>query len=329
LHHVATSGRYSDAVLEFARAALRGLSDTPRWLPCQYLYDARGSELFEAISRQPEYYPTRTEAGILERHARDIRDLTGPVTLIELGSGSSIKTSLLLSAYAAAGDGVRYVPVDVSKSALEGARQRIEREHPTVELDSITGRYEEAFPLLHRYSPAMVLFLGSTIGNFNNGESLAFWRRVARDLAPGDYFLLGVDLVKDPEVLNAAYNDSAGVTAEFTTNLFARMNRELDAGVDVSQLGHLARYNPDWQRMEIFTRFDAAQTVRIGPLGRTVAISAGEQVMIEISRKFVLDDLATYLDAFDLATRAVYTDDRDWFAVLLLQKGRRCAADTV
>ncbi len=307
-------------MLEFARAAAVGLTDTPRWLPCQYLYDARGSELFDRISEQPEYYPTNAEAEILERHADDICGRTGPATLIELGSGSSTKTSLLLSSYARASRSVRYVPVDVSASALEGARERIQREHPTVEVDPIVGRYEEAFPLFRRHSPAMVMFLGSTIGNLNNGESVAFWRRVARDLSAGDHFLLGVDLVKDPAVLNAAYNDAAGVTAQFTLNLFERMNRELNAGVEVRRLEHVARYSADWQRVEIFVRFESDQTVRIEPLGQKVPIAAGEQVMIEISRKFVLDDLAAYLHSFGLETRDVYTDERNWFGVLLLRK---------
>jgi L-histidine N-alpha-methyltransferase len=310
-----------EATLEFARAAAVGLTDTPRWLPCQYLYDARGSGLFEEITRQPEYYPTRTEARILERHAPDIRDATGRVTLIELGSGSSVKTSYLLSAYAEAHGEVTYVPVDVSASALEHAQERIGRLHPSVRVDGIVGRYEEALPQFRRHSPAMVLFLGSTIGNFNTGESLEFWRRVERELAPGDYVLLGADLVKDKAVLEAAYNDAAGVTATFTTNLFARMNRELGAGVDLAQVEHVARYDPDWQRVEIFVRFNEAQTVRIEPLDLSVDIGAGEMVMVEISRKFVLADLTQYLATLGLAVREVFTDERRWFGLLLLQKG--------
>ena len=308
-------------VLQFAHAAAVGLTDTPRWLPCQYLYDARGSALFEEITRQPEYYPTRSEARILERHAADIRDATGPVTLIELGSGSSVKTSYLLSAYAEANGEVTYVPVDVSASALEQARERIGRLHPSVRVGGIVGRYEDAFPQFQRHSPAMVAFLGSTIGNFNNGESLAFWRRLERELAPGDYFLLGADLVKDKAVLEAAYNDAAGVTASFTTNLFTRMNRELGSGVDMAQVEHVARYNEDWQRVEIFVRFNAAQTVRIEPLDLAVDIGAGEMVMVEISRKFVLADLTRYLATLGMAVREVFTDERRWFGLLLLQKG--------
>ncbi len=313
-------------MLEFARAAAVGLTDTPRWLPCQYLYDARGSGLFEEITRQPEYYPTRTEAAILERHAGEIRAATGPVSLLELGSGSSVKTSHLLSAYAEADGTVDYIPVDVSPSALDLARQRIMREHPTVRVSGIVGRYEESFTSFREHSPLMVLFLGSTIGNFNHGESQAFWRRVSDALTPGDYFLLGVDLVKEKGVLEAAYNDAAGVTAAFTNNLFARMNRELDAGIDLDQVEHVARYNEDWQRIEIFGRFRTAQSVRIAPLDLAVDIPAGDMVMIEISRKFVLDDAKRYLACFGLVTQRVLTDEREWFGLLLLCKEGREAA---
>jgi L-histidine N-alpha-methyltransferase len=308
-------------VLEFARAAAIGLTDTPRWLPCQYLYDARGSELFEEITRQPEYYPTRTEARILERHAAGIRDVTGPVTLLELGSGSSVKTSYLLSAYAEANGEVTYVPVDVSASALDQAGERIARRHPTVRVRGIVGRYEDAFPRLREHSPILAVFLGSTIGNFNHNESSAFWRRVSDALAPGDYFLLGADLVKDKAVLEAAYNDAAGATAAFTNNLFGRMNRELDAGIDVERVEHVARYNETWQRIEIFGRFRTAQTVRIAPMGLAVEIPEGDMVMIEISRKFLLADLKRYLACFGLVAQRVFTDEREWFGLLLLQKG--------
>jgi L-histidine N-alpha-methyltransferase len=167
----------------------------------------------------------------------------------------------------------------------------------------------------------MALFLGSTIGNFNQTESAAFWHKVSSRLTPGDYFLLGVDLVKDVEVLEVAYNDAAGVTARFTKNLFARMNRELGAGVDLDRIEHVARYNADWKRIEIFTRFLAPQTIHNRPLGRRHRLRADEMVMIEISRKFVLDDLRQFVRYFGFDVRGVFTDDQKWFAVLLLQKG--------
>lgn len=311
----------ADHARAFATDVAIGLSDTPRWLPCRYLYDARGSALFERITEQPEYYLTRTEAGILHRSAGQIADTTGPVTLVELGAGSAIKTNVLLAAYAARYDDSQYVPVDVSEAALREAKRRIEDRHPDVHVHDILGTYEDAFPLFREHSPAMGMFLGSTIGNFSHAESLGFWSRVADHLAPGDFFLLGVDLVKDARILDAAYNDAAGVTAEFTVNLFARMNRELGTEVDLDAVEHVARYNAAWRRIEIFARLRVAQRIRLDLLDLEFELQAGERVMTEISRKFVLDDLRTYVGCFGFEVSEAYTDDQQWFAVLLLRKG--------
>jgi len=313
-------GATESARLRFARDVALGLTDTPRWVPCQYLYDAEGSRLFEEITRLPEYYQTRTEAGILERHADAIAARTGPVTVIELGSGSSRKTGILLDAYTAAHGAVRYVPVDVSAAAVAGAEQRFAEQHPDVEFAGIVGKYEEAFPLFREHAPSMVVFLGSTIGNFNSGESLRFWRQIARSLEPGDCFLLGIDLVKDPQVLEAAYNDAAGVTAQFTRNLFVRMNRELGAAIDVETIEHVARYDEAWRRIEIFARFTKDTQVAIAPLGIRIPIAAGEMVMTEISRKFELEHLEPYAGLFGFDVIARYRDDREWFALLLLRR---------
>ncbi|MFQ5702944.1 MAG: L-histidine N(alpha)-methyltransferase [Gemmatimonadales bacterium] len=307
-------------LLEFARAVATGLSDTPRWLPCRYLYDARGSELFEQICQQPEYYLTRTEASILHRCAAEIRSITGPVTLIELGSGSSEKTSHLLAAYTGSPGMVRYVPVDVSDSALRIAIERIDRDHPDVEVSGLVGTYGLAFPRFKDYSPSMVVFLGSTIGNLNRDESVDFWTRVSDNMAEGDFFLLGIDLVKDPTTLEAAYNDAAEVTTEFTKNIFRRINRELGAHVDLDQLQHVAVYNAEWQRIEISIRFLASQEVYIAPVDRSVTVGAGELVMTEISRKFVVGKMKEYLSHFGLETRRVFTDKHEMFALLLLQR---------
>jgi L-histidine N-alpha-methyltransferase len=164
------------------------------------------------------------------------------------------------------------------------------------------------------------MFLGSTLGNFNQTESLIFWRRVSAALQPGDFFLLGVDLVKDTAVIEAAYNDAAGVTPKFTANLFARINRELGSNVDLDTLEHVAYYNQAWRRMEMSARFTVDQRVHIAPLGVTIEIAAGEQVMIEISRKFHLGDLERFLACFELDTVATFTDERRWFGELLLKK---------
>lgn len=318
--HMPVASTSPRAVLEFAEAVALGLSDTPRWIPSRFLYDARGSELFEAITELPEYYLTRTESAILRREAARLRELTGPVTLVELGSGSSVKTDHLLAAYTADGSPVQYVPVDVSAAILRIAAERIEETFPSVNVEGVHGEYERAFPLLSAYAPAMLLFLGSTIGNFNHAESLAFWRRVANAVPAGSWVLLGADLVKDPAVLEAAYNDAAGVTAAFTRNLFARMNAELGAGTDLDAIAHEAVWNPEWQRIEIGARFLRAQVPEVAPLGRRFPIAAGELVLTEISRKFVLSNLRDYLSCFGFETVHVATDPRGWFGVLLLRR---------
>jgi L-histidine N-alpha-methyltransferase len=307
-------------VLDFARAVALGLSDTPRWVPARFLYDAAGSELFERICALPEYYLTRTETAILARFAPEIARLTGPATLIELGSGSSVKTDHLLRAYGDGSSALRYVPVDVSGSVLRIAAERIGDRFPAVNVASVNGEYESAFPLLAQYAPSLLLFLGSTLGNLNQGEALVFWRRVAAAMPAGNHLLLGVDLVKHPALLRAAYNDAAGVTARFTLNLFARMNRELDAGLDLAAIEHVANWDAEWQRIEIFGHFTARQRLRIAPLEMEFTIDAGEQVMTEISRKFVVPRLIAYLDCLGFRLVRVFTDERQWFAVLLLRK---------
>ncbi|MEJ2237029.1 MAG: L-histidine N(alpha)-methyltransferase [Gemmatimonadales bacterium] len=310
----------SDPVLEFARSVSVGLSDTSRWLHCRYLYDKRGSELFEQICELPEYYPTRIEAAILEKHAAEIREVTGPVTIIELGSGTSVKTDYLLTAYTRDGVPVRYVPVDVSESALQLAAQTIGERHPLVQFSGMAGTYESAFPLFREHSPSMVVFLGSTIGNFNSAESSRFLSQLAENMQSGDHLLLGIDLVKDVPVLEAAYNDHAGVTAEFTKNIFARMNRELGSSVDLENIKHIAVYNPKRRQIEVFVEFLTYQDVEIEPLGERFPIAAGERVMVVISRKFVLPQMRDHVAQFGFSLDLAYTDDDRMFALLLMQR---------
>jgi L-histidine N-alpha-methyltransferase len=268
----------------------------------------------------PEYYLTRAETEILKEHSKDICSLTGPVTLIELGSGTSVKTDYLLSAYANSRDRVRYVPVDVSEPSIQVAEENIRSRHPTVDVEGIVGTYESAFPKFDEHSPSMVLFLGSTIGNLEPDETEQFWRQIEESLSPGDCFLLGADLVKDVSVLEAAYNDSQGVTAEFMKNVFARMNRELGSDVDVGGIDHIAEYCTVAQQVEHFARFSSDQEVFIEPLESTVQIDAGESVLLEISRKFVLKDLVDYVDGFGFDTVSAFTDSEGRFADLLMRK---------
>lgn len=313
----------SESVLDFARSVGEGLGRRPRTLDCRFLYDARGSELYEGITAQPEYYPTRTEAAILARCARRLRALTGPVNLLELGSGSSVKTDHLLAAWLAKDPAVFYIPVDISESALLQANQTISTRHPGVRVIGLNTTYEQAFRLLPDTSPVMVIFLGSSIGNFDEAEADLFLRRVAAGLTPDDFFLLGLDLVKEPSVLEAAYNDAAGLTAAFTRNLFVRMNRELGAGLDPASIEHLARWRPERRRVEIHARFRRPQILRVRPLGMQFRLAAGEKVLVEISRKFEAADLPGWLGAAGFDIVEVFTDPRHWFSLLLLRKSRQ------
>jgi L-histidine Nalpha-methyltransferase len=305
---------------EFAKSVAVGLGRQPRRFDCRFLYDAQGSKLFEQICLQPEYYPTRTEAAIMEGRAEEICRLTGPVTILELGSGCSSKTGHLLTAYAALHGSLQYVPIDVSESSLRQACRDITASHPDVQVTGLHGTYEDAFHFFKMAAPSLVLFLGSTIGNFDEQEVDHFWQTVAARMAVGDFFLLGVDLVKDAKVLAAAYDDAAGVTAAFTRNLFVRMNRELGAGLDLEAIEHVARYNRRRERIEIHARFTAPQTLRVKPLGESFAIERNEEILVEISRKFRLADLEPYLRNHGFALRKSFTDQRQWFGLLLLQR---------
>jgi len=316
-----------DSRMAFARSVAAGLSDEPKWLHCRFLYDAEGSRLFEQITEQPEYYPTRTEAAILAEHAGDIRSTTGPVTLVELGSGYSVKTEHLLYAYSRFRDPLRYVPVDVSISALQAAKSSIAENFEEVKFTGIAGTYANAFPVFPQLSPQMIVFLGSTIGNFNEAEATAFWRSVSRHLPADDWFLLGIDLVKDVDVLEAAYNDAAGITARFTLNYFARMNRELGSDIDLSSIEHVATWNAAEERLDIRARFHADQEIYIEPLDRRFQVEAGEEILMELSRKFRIAEMTERLAHFGLHLERSFTDDRDWFALLLLRRSQDAAVE--
>jgi L-histidine N-alpha-methyltransferase len=306
--------------MDFASSIVAGLGRHPRQLDCRFLYDERGSRLYEQITVQPEYYLTRTEASILARHSAEISRMTGPSTLVEFGSGYSVKTGYLLSSYMKLNPALCYVPIDISESALRGATNNINRRHPGVQVIGIHGTYQEAFPVFDIASPIMVIFLGSTIGNMTREESMSFFNRVADHLDPGDHFLLGVDLLKAPEILEAAYNDAAGISDEFTRNLFVRMNRELGSAIDISAIDHVARFNAERSQIEIHARFNRAQTIDLPLLQRSFRIEAGEEILTEISRKFNIETLLPSLGMLGLRARRVFTDERKWFALLLLEK---------
>jgi len=314
-------GKTGDESLhDFAEATVAGLAKSPRSLECRFLYDARGSALFEQITREPEYYLTRIEASLLGSHAHDIRDVTGPTSLVELGSGNSVKTGFLLGAWLARGLSVRYVPIDVSIRALRGARRAISVSLPAVQVIAVHADYREALPLFQQASPVMVAFIGSSIGNLGPQEMNDFFSALSSALSTEDYFLLGIDLVKEPSLIEAAYNDAAGITARFTRNLFARMNRELESGIDLSVVEHVANYDPGLEQVEIFARFARKQTIRVKPAERSFTINEGEMILIEISRKFRLEEFIRYAGTFGFSAEGVFTDERNWFALLLLRR---------
>ncbi len=306
--------------LQFAQAVVRGLNDTPRNIDCRYLYDAHGSQIFEHICEQPEYYLTRTEAGILTTAVSDIIDSTDEVTIVEFGSGSSIKTQIILKAYAEHFGSVCYTPVDISKTILNQAELDLAAKHPDVKVDAFHGSYDEAFKLFGPLSPVMFLFLGSTIGNLDTAESGRFWENVSVHLNQGDFCLLGIDINEDADSLHAAYNDAAGFSTAFTRNVFERMNRELGSTLETAVISHVARYDPNWRRVEIFAEFQEKQRIEIALLGKTLEVKAGERILTEISRKFKINRMVPYLATFGLETIKTYVDPDNRFAVLLLEQ---------
>jgi iron(II)-dependent oxidoreductase len=312
----------------FAQSIVNGLADSPRRLSCRYLYDAEGSAIFDGITEQPEYYLTRCEAEILGAHAAELCELTLSPTLVELGSGSSIKTRHLLDAWTARISRPRYVPIDICRSVVEQSCSELASEYPTLEVHGIAAPYEQAFGELARFSPLTLLFLGSSIGNLDGAELEDFLARLAANLSPGDSFLLGIDLVKDVRTIEAAYNDAAGLSTAFTLNLFARMNRELGTDLDLANIEHVAYFDASRERIEIYARFSRAAWVELPALGRSFRIAPGEMIRTEISRKFHVSDVQATAARHGFRMLRAFTDRAQNFAILLMRLEPRRAAAT-
>ena len=308
----------------FAHSVARGLSDHPRWLHCRYLYDDEGSRIFAQITRQPEYYLTGAESEILAARSDEIRALAGPVPIVELGAGSATKTRHLLDAWsrAAASTDVRYIPIDIDRSVLTRAAEELAEAYDRLHVTGLATSYERGLDAVRGLSPMCLVFLGSTIGNFNPEETDAFLARLERALAPDDSFLLGLDLVKDVHVLEAAYDDAAGWSRRFTQNLFARMNRELGTALDVAAIDHVAYWNDRLERIEIYARFRAEAFVELPSIARAFRIAPGEMVLTEISRKFRIEGIAADLARFGFALEREFTDEGGRFALLLCRRIR-------
>ncbi len=296
-----------------------GLWQSPPSLPARWFYDERGSRLFDEITRLPEYYPTRRETEILEVHSTDIVRLTDATTMLELGSGMSTKTRLLLSAFTADGRTLHFVPLDVSAEVLTEAAQTIAADYPTVTVEPVVGDFNEPFAELPGIPGArLIIFLGGTIGNFDDGERDGFLKRTADALAPGDHFLLGADLVKPPSRLIAAYDDSSGVTAEFNRNLIEVLRAELDAdGLYVDDFQHVARWNPQLHRVEMWLRARRDVSVHFNALDRDWTLPAGAEMLTEISVKFRLPELQDELRMHGLELVESWTDSKDDYSLTL------------
>ncbi|UJW30782.1 L-histidine N(alpha)-methyltransferase [Saccharothrix sp. AJ9571] len=311
-------------VTEALRADVRaGLSAPRKWLPPKWFYDAAGSELFERITALPEYYPTRAEREILAGQAPAIARATGARTLVELGSGSSEKTRLLLDALTAHGTLETFVPLDVSGAALAEATEAIAAEYPKLAVRGVVGDFTEHLDLLPGGSPRVVAFLGGTIGNFLPAERAKFLRSVRDVLEPGEWLLLGADLVKEPERLERAYDDAAGVTAEFNRNVLRVINERLGADFDVDAFEHVSHWNAEDEWIEMWLRATEEQVVRIPGADVEVRFAAGEHVRTEISAKFRPEGLAAELAAagFDVAER--WTDAEGLFSLTLAAADRK------
>lgn len=300
----------------------RGLTRMPKRLSPWLFYDQRGSELFEAITELPEYYLTRTERDIFAHRADEIVEAAGAkkLTILELGAGTAAKTGLLLAAAVRRQEHLTYVPIDISESALDEARRRLGEALPQVAVTPSIADYTSELPAMAAAGcRRLVLYIGSSIGNFDPPEALALLRRLRQRLSAGDLLLLGVDHVKDRTMLLKAYNDSAGVTAEFNRNVLVRIRRELEAGFRPRLFRHRAVWNERESRVEMHLESLVAQEVAIPTLDLTVSFRRGESIHTENSYKFTQDSATSLLARSGFAVRHDWTDDRRWYGVYLAE----------
>lgn len=311
----------ADAAAQALRDDVRtGLRQTPKSLPPKWFYDAVGSDLFDQITRLPEYYPTRAEAQILRAESPAIAAASAADTLVELGSGTSEKTRMLLAALRDNGSLRRFVPFDVDAGVLESAGEALQSEFPGLEIDAVCGDFEEHLAKIPAGGRRLFVFLGSTIGNLTPGPRAQFLSALAEVLEPGDSLLLGTDLVKDTGRLVRAYDDSAGVTARFNRNVLAVVNRELAADFAIEQFTHVARWNADEERIEMWLRADTPQHVHIAALDLRVDFGQGEEMLTEVSCKFRPDVVGRELADAGLRRTHWWTDPANDFGLSLAVK---------
>ena len=312
------------------RDVINGLNNNLKSIPARYFYDRKGSQLFEQICELPEYYPTRTEANILKQYAVEIVERTNAIELVELGSGSSTKTRFLLDIYRDLDSPLYYTPVDVSGSMLQATANNLLTEYPQLKIQGKVATYDRALEQLSTYSlgTRTIIFLGSSIGNFNAEECDLFIQRATNALNPGDYFLLGIDLYaqryplgqKPVEVIEAAYNDNQGITAAFNLNMLQHLNDRFRGNFNLELFQHQAIYNTEANQIEMYLISQESQSVTLESLNLTIELKKKERILTEISRKFDLQWMEEYLSKNQLHLIQTYTDERKWFGLLLCQK---------
>lgn len=314
---VHTLGRDSrEQLIEDVRS---GLTQTPKVLQPRWFYDDRGCELFDEITLLPEYYQTRTEMDILRRHARGIMELVRPASIVELGAGSCTKSRVLIRAAKGMGSLWTFVPFDISEATLRRSATELSEEFDDLTLYCVTGEFDHHLAQIPRFGRQLIVFLGSTIGNFEPAEARRFLTEVRRLMRPGDQFLLGVDLVKDEAQLIAAYDDTQGVTAEFNRNVLARINTELDADFDLDAFTHAVRWNAPQHRIEMNLRSVTDQTVSVRGADLTVPFAADELLRTEVCTKYTRDGVTEMLHEVGIEVTAWYTDSEERFALVLAQ----------
>lgn len=303
-----------------AQDVARGLTHRPRQLHPKYFYDERGSELFDRICDTEEYYLTRTEHALLKRHAGGILHRCRPRHMLEFGSGTSRKTRLLLEQWTGV-EPRTYWPFDVSAEMLNGVVEELAVDYPALNVHGLIGDYTAGLENLPRMTGVtLALFLGSTLGNFPKYQGAEFFDEIAGRLMPGDYLLVGADLDKSPKVIEAAYNDAAGITAEFNRNILTVINRELGGNFKPDAFAHRAFYDRARRQVEMHLVSNCSQSVRIAELNLSLSLAAGETICTEISRKFTVDELAELLDSAGLAPLSSFIDETYPYALVL---GRR------
>jgi L-histidine N-alpha-methyltransferase len=306
-------------VPDYFEEVLHGLTSRSKTLPCKLFYDERGSALFEQITRLPEYYPTRTELEILQERSPEIARATGAAfSIVELGAGTATKTGTLLHAFVRRSLRLKYFPVDISPAALASAKKRIKEECPTAVIRPVVADFAHGFGFL-RDIPGrkMVLYLGSSIGNFDPNAAIAMLSAVRDKLSAGDALLLGTDMVKSADILVPAYDDSQGVTAQFNKNILVRLNRELDANFDLNSFRHIAEWNSKQSRMEIFLESTRAQKVLLKLRGLSVKFGERERIHTENSYKYTVESVQRMLCVSGFQLDRSWFDRREWFGLHL------------